>query len=220
VELWLHGRPTHTQRAYRADVCRFLAFVDVPLAAVTVGDVQAFSNSLASLAPSSRSRKLAAVKSLFSFGHLGYLPFDVGRAVKQPRLKDTLAERILTEEDVVKLVALEPGRRNQVMLRLLYIAGLRVSEIADLKWRDLQPRTDGGQVTVFGKGSKTRVVLLPNPILRELLRFRQHAAQDAPVFPSRSGGGHLDPEHGRADRHQGRGARRRRGQGVSLLAPP
>ncbi len=31
---------------------------------------------------------MAAVKSLFSFGHrLGYLPFDVGRAVKQPRLK-------------------------------------------------------------------------------------------------------------------------------------
>ena len=51
----------------------------------------------------------------------------------------------------------------------MYIAGLRVSEIVDLKWRDLQPRTDGGQVTIFGKGSKTRVVLLPNVIWRELL---------------------------------------------------
>jgi integrase/recombinase XerD len=48
-------------------------------------------------------------------------------------------------------------------------------------------------VTVFGKGSKTRVVLLPNTIWRELLRFRQGAALDAPVFPSRRGGGHLDP---------------------------
>jgi integrase/recombinase XerD len=91
------------------------------------------------------------------------------------------------------MLALEPGKRNQVLLRLLYIAGLRVSEIVDLKWRDLQPRTDGGQVTVFGKGSKTRVVLLPNAIWRELLRFRQHAAHDAPIFASRSGGGHLDP---------------------------
>ena len=58
---------------------------------------------------------------------------------------------------------------------------------------DLQPRTDGGQVTVFGKGSKTRVVLLPNAIWRELLRFRQHADLSAPVFASRSGGGHLHP---------------------------
>jgi integrase/recombinase XerD len=66
-------------------------------------------------------------------------------------------------------------------------------EIAGLTWRDLQPRTDGGQVTVFGKGDKTRVVLLPSAIWRELLRFRQGAGLDAPVFPSRRGGGHLHP---------------------------
>jgi hypothetical protein len=27
VDLWLHGRPSHTQRAYRADSNRFLVFV-------------------------------------------------------------------------------------------------------------------------------------------------------------------------------------------------
>jgi integrase/recombinase XerD len=112
--------------------------------------------------------------------------------VKLPASKNTLAERILTEPDVVRILALEPDRRNQVLLRLLYIAGLRVSEIAALTWRDLQPRTDGGQVTVFGKGSKTRVVLLPSAIWRELLRFRHGAGLDAPVFPSRRSGGHLD----------------------------
>ena len=44
------------------------------------------------------------------------------------------------------MLALYPGRRNQVLLRLLRIAGLRVSEIVDLQWRDLQPRTDDGQL--------------------------------------------------------------------------
>src|SRR6266849_2642909 len=135
VNLWLHGRPAHTQRAYAADAERFRACV----------------------------RTLAAVKSLLSCGQrVGYLPMNVGAAVKLPPRKDTLAERILTEADVHRMLALEPGKRNQVQLRLLYIAGLRVSEIAKLKWRDLQPRTDGGQVTVFGKGSKTRTVLLPS----------------------------------------------------------
>jgi integrase/recombinase XerD len=83
--------------------------------------------------------------------------------------------------------------RSSVLLHLLYIAGLRVSEIAALTWRDLQPWTDGGQVTVFGKGSKTRTVLLPSAIWRELVRFRHGASMDAPVFPSRRGGGHLHP---------------------------
>src|SRR5919199_6182634 len=193
VDLWLHGRPPHTQRAYRADSDRFLAFVARPLPMVTLGDVQTFADSLTGK-PSSRARTLAAVKSLLAFGQrTGYLPLNVGAAVRLPASKDTLAERILSEPDIVRILALEPKRRNQVLLRLLYIAGLRVSEITALSWRDLQPRTDGGQVTVFGKGSKTRVVLLPSAIWRELLRFRQGAGLDAPVFPSRRSGGHLHP---------------------------
>src|SRR5919201_5785969 len=45
VELWLHGRSPHTQRAYRADAARFLGFVARPLQLVTLGDVQAFADS-------------------------------------------------------------------------------------------------------------------------------------------------------------------------------
>jgi integrase/recombinase XerD len=193
VALWLHGRSPHTQRAYRRDSERFRTFVGKPLAMTTLGDLQAFADSLTGK-PSSRGRTLAAVKSLLAFGQrTGYLALNVGAALKLPPSRDTLAERILTETDVHRMLALEPDRRNQVLLRLLYIAGLRVSEIAGLVWRDLQPRTDGGQVTVFGKGSKTRTVLLPTSIWRELLRFRQHAALDAAVFGSRHGGGHLHP---------------------------
>ena len=81
-----------------------------------------------------------------------------------------------------------------MLLRLLSSARLSVTQIAALSRRDLRPRTDGGQVTVFGKGDKMHVVLLPSPIWRELLRFRQGAGLDAPVFPSsRRGGGHLHP---------------------------
>ena len=104
LELWLHRRSEHTQRAYRTDAADFLAFVSKPLRMVTVGDVQAWMDTLDHLAPASRARKVSSVKSLFGFGHrLGYLPFDVGRVVKRPKLKDTLAERILSESDVHRL---------------------------------------------------------------------------------------------------------------------
>jgi integrase/recombinase XerD len=46
-------------------------------------------------------------------------------------------------------------------LKLLYTAGLRVSELTQLTWGDLTERNQGGQVTVVGKGDKTRSVLLP-----------------------------------------------------------
>ena len=60
IELWLHGRSPHTQRAYRADAHRFLVFVGRPLPTVTLGDLQAFADSLAGK-PSSRARTLAAI---------------------------------------------------------------------------------------------------------------------------------------------------------------
>jgi hypothetical protein len=56
LELWLHGRSQHTQRAYRTGVDHFLACVRKPLPTVTVGDVQAWMDTLEYLAPASRAR--------------------------------------------------------------------------------------------------------------------------------------------------------------------
>ncbi len=194
IDLWLHGRSQHTQRAYLADIDRFQAFVATSLPAVTLGDLQAFADTLEqqTLSPSSRVRTLAAVKSLLAFGQrTGYLPLNVGAALKLPAKKDTLAERILQERDVHRLLALEPSARNRVLLRLLYAGGLRVSELCTLVWRDLQPRKDAGQVTVFGKGGKTRTVLLPVSVWNDLVELRGEAGPRDPVFRSRAGG-HLD----------------------------
>ena len=46
IELWLHGRSEHTQRAYRADVDRFLGSVSKTLHMVTLGDTQGFAVEL------------------------------------------------------------------------------------------------------------------------------------------------------------------------------
>ena len=66
VALWIRGRSRHTQRAYRANAGRFLKFVGKPLAQVTLGDIQAFADSLTGLAESSKAQALATVKSLLA----------------------------------------------------------------------------------------------------------------------------------------------------------
>ena len=65
--------------------------------------------------------------------------------------------------------------------------GLRVSELVHLKWRDLQGRDDDGQVSVFGKGGKTRHVLLSKGTWDTLSAIRSDASEDGPVFVSRKG---------------------------------
>jgi integrase/recombinase XerD len=191
LALWLHGRSAATQRAYRADAEAFLAWAAKPLRAVTLGDLQAYADQLAEAqAPASQARRLAAVKSLCAFAHrVGYLPFDMGRPLRLPPRRATLAERILRESDVQRILALETQPRNRVLLRLLYAAGVRVSELCALRWRDVQPREGGaGQITVYGKGAKTRAVLLTAATWRELAALRGDAVSEAPVFRSRKGG--------------------------------
>ena len=197
VAIWLHGRSAHTQRAYGADVERFRGRAGKALSRVTVADLQEFADSLADLAPASRYRTLSAVKSLLAFGHrIGYLPFDVGRVLRLPALRSRLAERILPEADLHRILSLEPKPRDRAILILLYASGVRVSELCGLSWRDLQARGDGGQVTVFGKGGVTRAIQLPASVWKLLCGLRgETCGADDPVFRSRKakGGGRLRP---------------------------
>ena len=186
LALWLHGRSVHTQRAYRADVVCFRAKIRKPLVQVTLADLQEFADSLTFGARASCYRCLSSIKSLLAFGHrIGYFAFDVGRVLRLPSVRHTLAERILTEAALHRLLTLEPNERNRTLLTLLYGAGVRRGEVAELRWRDLQTTSEGGQVTVFGKGGKTRSIQLPASLWQQLQRLRGTAAPTDAVFPSR-----------------------------------
>jgi integrase/recombinase XerD len=195
IELWLGTKMSpHTRRAYRAEVERFRAAAAKPLGSITMADVQRYAQELGkgSLKPASQNRAMTAIKSLLSFGHeTGYLAFNVGTAVKLRPNPDSLAQRILDESEIVRLIDRAPEGRDRVMLRLLYMSGVRVSELAQLKWCDTMPRGEAGQITVFGKGGKTRAILLKPKTWTLLLSLRGDAGAVDPVFRSRKGG-HLD----------------------------
>jgi len=195
IELWLGTKvSTHTRRAYRAEIGCFRTAAAKPLGWITMTDLQCYARALGqgSLKPASQNRALTAIKSLLSFGQeTGYLPFNVGAAVKLRPNTDGLAQRILDESEVAKLIDRAPEGRDQVMLRLLYMSGVRVSELAQLKWCDLMPRGEGGQITVFGKGGKTRAILLKPKTWNWLFALRGAASAVDPVFRSQKGG-HLD----------------------------
>lgn len=190
LRLWLHGKSEKTQTAYSADMHKFYTLVHKSLRATTLEDLQAFSDSLAHLKPTTRARAMAALKSALSFGvKTGYLQVNVGTVVKLPKIEDTLAERIMTESAIARLLALETHRRNHAILTLLYHAGLRVSELCNLTWRNLQERDQAGQISVFGKGRKTRQVLLDRETWQEVMRLqRPGAGPDEYVFQSRQAG--------------------------------
>lgn len=82
---------------------------------MTLIDLQTFARSLSAIAAASRYRTLSAVKSLLAFGHrLGYLHFDTGSVLRLPAVGNRLAERILSEADVHRMIVLEANERNRV----------------------------------------------------------------------------------------------------------
>lgn len=198
VRLWLHGKSENTRSAYRRDVRQFVDLIDRPLRQVRLDDLQRWDEHLAErYATNTRRRKLATLKSLFSFGQkIGYFRFDVGAPVPVPKAPTNLAARILTEEEVQRVFALEPALRNRVMLRVYYVSGCRVSELAGLQWRQIteRPAKKSAQIHVRGKGEETRNVLLSRGTWEALSEWQEearaagHSAPGDAVFWSQKGG--------------------------------
>jgi len=201
LAMWLHGKSEKTQRAYTADIGKLYARCGISLRELRLEDFQGFINTLVDLKASTRARTIAAVKSALSFGvKTGYLQVNVGSMVNLPKLEDTLAERIMSEQNVAKMFALEQNPRNHAILALLYRAGLRAAELCNLTWRNLSERDEAGQIAVFGKGKKTRFVLLDSDTWQEVTLLRPITAElDDYVFLSRQRRSRTDKADRRID---------------------
>jgi len=199
ISLWLYKfRSPHTRRAYETDIKEFLIFVDDrPLNQVTFEDLQEFDEAVATgkegkpRSNSSMNRKMGAVRSLLTFGceKIRVLPTNVGTVIDSRPVKDVLAQRILTEEQIFAMFAVEGSDRNLALLKFLYYTGARVSEACAMRWKDAVDRGDGeGQISLLGKRGKSRVVLVPQKSWRSLLQLRGESKADTPIFVSQRGG--------------------------------
>jgi integrase/recombinase XerD len=192
---WLFSRRSaKTEQAYAREIERFYRIVRLPLIEIrTVDPLYDFQRheEIAHLKDSSQARALAAVKSLLTYASniaVGAIQINVGAAVQLPPVEDTLAERIMSEQSVDDMIRLETDPRNQAMLELFYYAALRVEELCNLKWRHLQERNQSGQVAVYGKGQKTRYILLDTDTWLKVWALRgtsKHQELDDYVFTSR-----------------------------------
>ena len=79
--------------------------------------------------------------------------------------------------------------RDQLILKILYSAGLRVSELISVNFGDID--TVNATLRVNGKGGKERIAPMGRNVLQEILNFRDHYSKDAshiaPVIISQSG---------------------------------
>ncbi len=203
IQVWLNNKTKATQSAYIFTVKQFIEFIDKPLADVTLEDLQLWQQGLKlRYKIVTVEKKTITIKSLFSFAYeVEYISTNPGKFLKIPKIKNTLAERILDTDSVGLLLkapsyqsyhgdwlqergAAALASRDRLILSLMYSCGLRVSEVINLTWADLKPHRRGGKITVFGKGGKTRILVVPPKLWQALCGWQKQSGEDY-VFVSR-----------------------------------
>lgn len=197
ASIWLQRfKSPHTRRAYQFDLGLFGREVGLGLHELKVEDLINYRDRLAKsvgegglgFSVPRQRRALTAIKSLLTFGEeTGYLPLNVGTVVELPEAEDKLAQRIVSESEMLTLLHLTREPREKAMLNLLYSSALRVSELCWVRWKHLTRKGEVGYLSVKGKGDQYRTVLIPSPTLALLDSIRNGAPEDCPIFPTRTG---------------------------------
>lgn len=192
------GRSKNTVINYRVDLEQFREYllrqnisdvsgIDSQSVRVYLSNIIGFG-----IAKSSAARKLSAVRGFISWlSSREILDYGVAAGLKGPKLPSSLP-RALSYEETEKLLVEGPEngkhyQRDRLILELLYGSGLRVSELIDLNWENIE--TDQRMIRVLGKGSKERLVPF-GPSVKELLEDWSLLSKEGtkgPLFVSEKG---------------------------------
>lgn len=166
-----------TVSAYSNDIAQFFEWrksqeTKLPL------DINDLKNYIFSVeekySSTSISRKIAAIRTFFKFlNREKNSRINLSKSIKSPKKTKKLPvfldkgeiDALLNAPDITT----PKGLRDKTILELLYSTGIRLGELCALEFSNLN--IEQNEITVFGKGSKERIVLLSNKAKRYLKRY-------------------------------------------------
>ena len=193
----------HTVTAYSSDILSFLIWlndrniVDVNYSIIReyLLYIQQFNYSKTTTA-----RKIASLRTFYRFLYRErVVETNPALGVHSPKRGKSLPE-FLTEteiEQVLNNVKMDSpaGYRNRAILELLYATGMRISELSNLNFENLN--LEENEIKVFGKGAKERIVLVSEraknyvqtyiKTVRYLIFKEENPMPNSPVFINKTG---------------------------------
>lgn len=184
-----HNASVHTIRAYRIDLMDYASWAQrerVDPVAVTHKQLRRYLAELdrARYSRTTINRRLSALRSFFRWLNVvGEIDADPAGVLSGPRQQKSLPH-VIRAADMVKLLRVYGKRdasgdqreqtpvdmRNQALLEFLYACGARISEASGLLCANVD--FERGQVKVFGKGAKERIVPLHDLALSSMRTYR------------------------------------------------
>jgi len=189
----------HTVTAYAKDLMELSIFIDKEQYPDNINSVDL--NLLRSfvagyydkgLAKSSIERKVSTLKSFFKFLYKkSIVEIDPSKLIKFPK-KERYLPQVFNIDDLFTLLdkpdqSNAVGMRDAIILEFMYATGVRVSELVNLSFNDID--LSSLRIRVMGKGNKERIIpLAPNianmikkyqNVMNEILRANGNIKTDA-----------------------------------------
>lgn len=178
------GYSKNTVESYSRELIRFVDFlndrIDNDVNKITQSHIIDYLKYLEELGLDRRSQhhNMVVVRQFFKFLlRERYISSNPAALIDIPKMKMSLPEYLTIEE--VELLLSQPdlsdklGVRDAAILEIMYSAGLRASEVCELKTTDIN--LDAGFVRVFGKGSKERLVPIGQKAIQKIKNYIDNA---------------------------------------------
>ena len=167
----------HTLAAYASDIVSYILWLDnVSCTNVDFNKLREYLHFIQRFdyKKTTIARKVASIRTFYKFlFRERYIDSNPALSLSAPKRPKSLP-KFLTPEEVEQIlnnVKIEPpaGFRNRVILELLWATGMRISELSNLNFGDLN--LDENEIRVFGKGAKERIVLVSDRAKGYLVQY-------------------------------------------------
>jgi integrase/recombinase XerD len=173
IELRISKNSEYTIRNYLDCNRKFLDYLKKDLEIINGEDVKQYIvEKLNNASSSSLIVFLSALR--YSFSNI--LNKDITLNIKRPK-KEKKIPTVLTKDEIKRLIEVIDTKKSRLMVSFMYACGFRVSELVNLKVKDLNFEEKIGSVRQ-GKGKKDRIFNLPEFLLEDL-NFQSEAQKKA-----------------------------------------
>ena len=181
TELKISKSSLYTLRNYLHANSIFLDFSGKNPDELSSDDLKFFiSEKLLEKSPSTINLFLSAIRYSFST----ILQKDITAQIRRPK-KEQKIPKVLSKEEVKKLLQSISHEKSRLILSLIYACGLRVSELVSLKKSDLNFSEKIGHIRQ-SKGKKDRTFNIPDFLAEDLREFMEKSPSEY-LFPGRNG---------------------------------
>ena len=171
--------PDTTIKSYNDDLCDFNIFCknkNIDFLNLKIEQIRGYLKQLDELKykNSSISRKMSTLRSFYAYlCSKNIVATNYFKLVRNPKKERKLPNYLQYEEleNIIRCINTDTslGERNYLIVELLYATGLRVSELTNIKLKDID--INSKEIRILGKGSKERIVYFGDYALRALQKY-------------------------------------------------